>query len=416
LSQILSHNGLNGLGFRMPAENEVAPEIVYDPADKKEREEDGMKQYKKYCLEEPMEEDGEESDDGDAEVEDGEEPSVDGAITAMEVDESDDDNEDALNGEESGASDTEEESADESGGSDEEKQASAAKKKPDAKKARKKPRWTRKQKTTAKKFTEKELEAELDGRARINRPVYYECEDGELKPLTAAIYRRLRTGNIGKTLQSNMTEAEDRKKFAEKVNKSVRGGYIDVPGVEKVCGSLRSCMQDTALTGAARIGVTVDKKTLYAERPPRKTKDTSRAEIESAPCLSGINFEWLNLNHSNGGPTAALLQKTDEGVFFVMSDVEGIEVTSHAFVYDSGYTDPKYPLAKGAIIDNRRTAPVRLLEPSDRVSAKASREAIDTFFGGAATFVTQVMRMTPKDSKKRGLDVVDCEANKRARN
>eukprot|EP01043_Picozoa_sp_COSAG02_P017300 COSAG02_NODE_782_length_17259_cov_36.492599_2_plen_1418_part_00 len=378
---------LNDLGFRMPDEKEVAPEIVYDPADKEEREQDGMEQYQKYYLEE------QESDDGNdvTEPDNGESDTSD-----MEV-ESDEDSEEAK-------------PTDESSGSDEDCNSSEPSVKKTIKKKAKKPRHR------TRKLTEKELEAELDRLANTKNPLYYERKDGTRRKLTGDVYRRLRTNDLGRNLKSNMKTALRRKNFAQKVNQKVRSGYIDVPGVEKVCGSLRSCMQDTALTGAARIGVTVDKKTLYAECPPRKTKDTSRGEIESAPCLSNIDFEWLNLNHSAGGPTAALLQKTDEGVFFVMSSVEGIEVTSHAFVYDSGYTDPKYPHAKGAIIDNRKNAPVRLLEPSDRVSAKATRKAIDTFFGGAATFVTQVMRMKPKDSKKRGLDVVDCDVSKRARN
>eukprot|EP01043_Picozoa_sp_COSAG02_P040629 COSAG02_NODE_3304_length_6976_cov_6.587902_3_plen_92_part_00 len=53
----------------MPDENEVAPEIVYDPTDKKEREKNGMEQYQKYYLEEQESDDGNdvtETDNGES--------------------------------------------------------------------------------------------------------------------------------------------------------------------------------------------------------------------------------------------------------------------------------------------------------------------------------------------------------------
>ena len=149
------------------------------------------------------------------------------------------------------------------------------------------------------------------------------------------------------------------------------------------------------MIGATRLGVFVSKSVLYAQVKPKRTKDTSSERLRAAPCLSGIAFVRVNLNHAPGGPTAALMMKVGEGVFFVVATIEGRSVTRHAFVYDSDYTDVSHKGAQGAMIDNRRTAPVRILDASDRSSPEKTREVVDAFFGNAATFVTQVFRLVP---------------------
>lgn len=142
---------------------------------------------------------------------------------------------------------------------------------------------------------------------------------------------------------------------------------------------------------------------MYRQCPPRKTEAGERSpdDIEAADCMRGVAFEYVPGMHQRpGGPTAALLQIADGGVYMVLASVEGAQTTMHAFVYDSGHTDPRYPHVLGAIVDNRPTAPLRLLEPSDRASVANSRKAVDSFFG-ATTFVLQVYRMGVVVANKR---------------
>ena len=207
------------------------------------------------------------------------------------------------------------------------------------------------------------------------------------------------TGDLYRKTLAAEKSTRRRKAFAADVSRKLRSGYIDVPGISKATGGLRSCMQDAALNGAARIGVAVDKKTLYRECPVRRTTDRSIEQIEAAPCMGGVAFEHVNLHQSEGGAAAALVRITDGGVYMVLASVEGATTTMHAFVYDSGHVDEARPQVRGAIIDNRKRAPVRLLEASDRASVGASRAAIDTFFG-ATTFVVQVYRVCSVADKR----------------
>lgn len=63
----------------------------------------------------------------------------------------------------------------------------------------------------------------------------------------------------------------------------------------------------------------------------------------------------------------------------------------HALVYHAGYTAPQFPKIIGAIIDNERDTPIKLIEPQDREvtvenghSVYAARDVFDSLFPGAS--------------------------------
>jgi hypothetical protein len=201
--------------------------------------------------------------------------------------------------------------------------------------------------------------------------------------------------------QKRKRRSKARKKSTAKKKKKKRGsGFIDVYGVEKATGpdgrEMSSCMQDAALNGAKQMGVDIDPKTMYKQCPPRRTKHTMVAEIESAPCVEeAIQLKYENHHHTKGGPEYALLQVRTGGPRFVIGTVEGRKETEHAFIYDpTGILPGPYRAHMGILIDNRGKAPVRIIEESDRSSVDMSRQAIDSFFT-AKTFISQVYEMRP---------------------
>ena len=157
---------------------------------------------------------------------------------------------------------------------------------------------------------------------------------------------------------------------------------------------MRSCLHDSVIDGAARVGASIDKDELYQQRPPRRTKDTTVEEIEAAECVAkAVALDYVNLAHEKGGPEAALLMGNHTGVLLCIASVRGKRMETHAFLYGSYVTHVEHPGARGAIIDNRPTAPMRLIEASDRASANAARHAISSFFGDAEVRIKHVYRL-----------------------
>ena len=219
-------------------------------------------------------------------------------------------------------------------------------------------------------------------------------EGGEPCPsATAKLSRKQRQKSRSKTRK---------KQVAKKVNGRRGGGFIDVANVSKATGKLRSCMQDTAIEGAARLGscLRISKDALYAEVPPLKTKDTCIEDIVTASAVAQtMTFAHEpRIHQAEGGIEYALLQITDGPPRFVMSTVHGRTTTRHAFLYDPTAILPgPYVAHRGLLIDNRMTAPVRTIQEMDRASVAASRRAINTFFK-AETRISHVYRLMPANT------------------
>jgi hypothetical protein len=195
------------------------------------------------------------------------------------------------------------------------------------------------------------------------------------------------------------TEKNKQKKqeWAAKVNKKAKGGYLAAFDVDKSKGEKRQCMHDAAANAAKRVGAQIDIKQLLREVPLRgKETNYSINEIVTAPCVaSALDFEYVSLSHIKGGKEAALMSIEDGGVYFVLAQVDGATAEYHAFVYDSTGTVPFDKPHSGLVIDNRKKAPIFLIEDSDRASVKSKRKVLNDFFK-ARTFVLQVYRVTKK--------------------
>lgn len=198
-----------------------------------------------------------------------------------------------------------------------------------------------------------------------------------------------------------------RRKSVAKKDNTTDTGFVDVFEKPAAVGSLRSCLQDAIVNAVDRIGlfstkkeVAAFKKTLYKQRPPRRTKNTHLEEILETDVMKklkkekGLRFiSEKNYFEQKGGPTYALLQVPDDEVRIVLGLVHGRSTEWHALVYDAGYTDPNHVTVKGAFIDNRKKGLRRLLEPADRVDKWSSREALNGFYRGAMVEIRVVYRV-----------------------
>ena len=188
--------------------------------------------------------------------------------------------------------------------------------------------------------------------------------------------------------------ADKKRKWAARVNKKAKAGYLPVHGHKKSTGGLRRCMHDMAINGAKRLGVTIDGKQFMKECKPRRTVDTSFEEIENAPSVaSKVTFTHVNVSHQKGGNEAALLSIEDGGVYAVVAQVDGHTAEYHAFVYDStGILPGPYKAHSGIVIDNGKKRPVFLIDKEDRSSVQKKRDVLNDLFG-ARTYVMHVYRM-----------------------
>jgi hypothetical protein len=136
-----------------------------------------------------------------------------------------------------------------------------------------------------------------------------------------------------------------------------------------------SCGQDALVNGAKALDVEVTKTAVYAATLPAEGDTEVGVLVEHARDVLGIamldtrvpSTLGASLFNVKGGPAHALVQHT-EGVFFVELEVsqEGKPDDYHAVVYNAGYTHPTFEHIRGAIVDNEKDTPVKLLEPSDR--------------------------------------------------
>ena len=73
------------------------------------------------------------------------------------------------------------------------------------------------------------------------------------------------------------------------------------------------------------------------------------------------------------------------------------ECTQHAFVYDSYFTTTGNNARQGSIIDNRRYAPIYVLEEKDRTTIKKLKIMLRNFFEGTCS-VKYAFKINSRDS------------------
>ena len=165
------------------------------------------------------------------------------------------------------------------------------------------------------------------------------------------------------------------------------GGWVDMPrpdyrkleGSRALAdGNKRSCGQDALVNGAKSLGLkSVTKKQVYTHTLPAEgdtevgviidyARDKLRIAMRDTQ-VPGTLGGSDNLSQRPGGPEHALLQ-IEAGVFFVRVVVsqEGKEDDVHFLLYNASYTCAEHPAVRGAIVDNEKDTPVKLIEPKDR--------------------------------------------------
>ena len=188
-----------------------------------------------------------------------------------------------------------------------------------------------------------------------------------------------------------------------------KGGFVDV-GRDKATGNwLRTCVHDAFVNAAKCLGIELDAQDLYEKVRPKKIADVSLGDV-AVHVKDQVRLVRCTDPYIKGGPELTLLRKVDCGIFIVLCNVTNtmttptgakLSVTRHAFVYDSGAVDEGAPGAKGAVIDNRLSSGVRMVEESDRAGKEEARLLFNDFFMGL-TNVTQMVQIVPVAAKAGG--------------
>ena len=98
--------------------------------------------------------------------------------------------------------------------------------------------------------------------------------------------------------------------------------------------------------------------------------------------------------------TLGILMRIKDGVYVCICSVYSKilkECTQHAFVYDSYFTKTGNNACQGAIIDNRRYAPICLVEEKYRTSITKLKIMLRNFFEGTFS-VNYAFKITSRDS------------------
>ena len=134
--------------------------------------------------------------------------------------------------------------------------------------------------------------------------------------------------------------------------------------------SMRSCLQDSVINSAPRIGKYIDKNELYRQCPPRRVKDSNISERENTSCVR--NFMEVTtvsgIERVTWGADS-ILRIVNDGVFICTWNVKYDEYncsTKHSFVYDSHFKPLHQTKFCGVLIDNKADAPIFVLEDKDR--------------------------------------------------
>ena len=98
--------------------------------------------------------------------------------------------------------------------------------------------------------------------------------------------------------------------------------------------------------------------------------------------------------------TLGILMRINDGVYVCMCSVYSTiskEHTEHAFVYDSYFRTTGNNGCQGAIIDNRRHAPICVLKKKDRETTTKLKNMLRNFFEGTCK-VKYAFKITSHDS------------------
>ena len=114
----------------------------------------------------------------------------------------------------------------------------------------------------------------------------------------------------------------------------------------------------------------IDQSELYRKFSPRRVMDTTIEELEKCECVSSVmNIAPVFNIEREQMCNLKILQRINDGVyaciFYVYSKFLK-QFTLHAFVYDSYFSTGVKSACRGAIIENRRSSPICVLEVKDR--------------------------------------------------
>ena len=104
--------------------------------------------------------------------------------------------------------------------------------------------------------------------------------------------------------------------------------YLPGSGFREAEGHLstRSCLQDTIINSAPRIGKFIDKQELYRQCPPRRVKDSHISEIENTSCARNVMEVTVvyGIERVHWGP-ASILRRVNDGFFIYTCNVQSVE-------------------------------------------------------------------------------------------
>ena len=117
--------------------------------------------------------------------------------------------------------------------------------------------------------------------------------------------------------------------------------------------------------------------------------DTAMYELENCECVSSvIKIEAvLDIEREIMG-TLGILMRIYDGVYVCICSVYSkilMEYTEHAFVYDSYFTTTGNNGFQGAIIDNRRHAPICVLKKKYKETPNKLKIMLRNFFEGTCS-------------------------------
>ena len=198
-------------------------------------------------------------------------------------------------------------------------------------------------------------------------------------------YEEIKTNQISKKKGTkNQTRRQNQ-------TKKKRAGYFFDYRFPKVNGDMRSCIQDAVLNAATQLGIEIDQEEFKKKCPPRKTIDASIGNvIKEAGKYMHITKDGGDICNMLGGPEANLVASTDGKLRVVHATIQAKnnEITEHAFCHCAyKLKERKDQEHVGAIIDNRKKAPICLIEEHDVQDLDGARRVMTNFFGGEGTRV-----------------------------
>ena len=119
--------------------------------------------------------------------------------------------------------------------------------------------------------------------------------------------------------------------------------FLSDSGLRDAVGNLklRSCLQDSVINSAPRIGKFLNKEKLYRQCPPRRVKNSHISEIEKCACVTNaMNITPISGIEEVKWGAASILRNVNDGVYICICNVHNVKYDlwkKHAFVYDKHY-------------------------------------------------------------------------------